>query len=101
MAAFIFIKLKKIETCKISDDEIHKGWLETKEWQKIKSILKQYKTRYLMSLKDIKIPKEYDGEAFKKYLRKAILYLYKLAFQAYLAEQERQDRETNTKVKRS
>ena len=33
-----------------------------------------------MSLKDIKLPKEYDNEAFKKYLRKAILYLYKLAF---------------------
>ena len=54
-----------------------------------------------MSLKDIKIPKDYDNEAFKKYLRKAILYLYKLAFQAYLAEQERQDRETKIKVKKS
>lgn len=54
-----------------------------------------------MSLKDIKIPKIYDGEVFKKYLRKAILYLYKLAFEAYLAEQERQERETKIKVKRS
>lgn len=86
MAAFIFTNLKKIESSKISDDEIHREWLETKEWQKIRTILKQYKTRYLMSLKDIKLPTEYDNEAFKKYLRKAILYLYKFAFQAYLAE---------------
>lgn len=85
MAALIFTKLRKIECCKISDDEIHKEWLETKEWEKIRIILKQYKTRYIMVLKDIKIPKEYDREAFKKYLRKGILYLYKLAFEGYLA----------------
>jgi hypothetical protein len=39
-----------------------------------------------MTLKDIKIPKEHNIEEFKKYLRKAILYLYKSAFEAYLAE---------------
>jgi len=39
-----------------------------------------------MALKDIKVPKEYDNESFKKYLRKGILYLYKFAFEAYLAE---------------
>ncbi len=38
-----------------------------------------------MTLKEIKIPKDFESEVFKKYLRKAILHLYKRAFEAYIA----------------
>jgi hypothetical protein len=85
----------------MGDPELFNEWLQTREWEKIKGVLKQYKTRYVMGLKETKVPKEFDSSVFKKYLRKAILHLYKRAYDAFIAEEERQDKESKTKVKRA
>ncbi len=39
-----------------------------------------------MALKNINISTYFDGDVFRKYLKRAILNLYKQAFEAYLAE---------------
>jgi hypothetical protein len=87
MAAFVFMRLEEIENRQMSDEELRENWLHTQEWFKIKTVIKQYKTKYSLSLKKIKIPSCFDYGIYKKLLRKAILNLYERAHEAYLEEE--------------